>query len=688
MVIQEVTNGLSREQLVYSDERAFLGIDAQDQRVDYVPSDEVVIARHLLSTTPSGSKMHCYAYGPLIHYRLENIGSENPEFVLTHTFIRVENQLCAISNIDNETLLYEKRYCARDLMNPYEVERRAISRDEWHRAGLLMDLYQGDKQILSGNKLRHKQKYYRIFEIAEYDDEGGCCGKRIVKLTHTFYHINNKLYALSGNGHHISGGFGKVKIACEYAMQPDEMCQSQAELVALKIPKKHRVMSKAACEGIRSEYALYQATGLSIGSAVKQKSENSDVQQEICVMRFFHSDLHNNVAEGHLRKLVSHIASTTSLESRESLLINLIRTLTDIFLKLHHQLGININLHQFLHRDIKPENIVLITKPQLDSLGRVVSIQCIEAQFIDFGAAKKIKKPGEWSVDEEYTVGTIAYLAPEIKSRNASVRNQVCYTDKTEIFALGKTLQFVLHYLFQSIFQHLSSLANSRSYNLYQQLVQVANMMCFEAPANRIGLEYVHIWLLNILWQSSCVDSAMNMVQKRESFNAFTDLSKSPFKHIETLTCLMTITRLTGVMIMRRAHIQNPDELKANLSKELFHFFCRLDSLITHSQCGELVLKLFENVNHALSRWDAATSPSPIELFEREISQPDYEILKVHAHSSESSCIGSFVSGASTLISSTVSAVLSVGGLFSAEKSPSRRQRREKNDHENDDFCP
>lgn len=689
-VIREVTHDLPKQQLAYADECAFLGIDAKDQRIVSIPHDQVLIARHLLSNKPSGSKMHCYAYGPLINYRLERIGyDDNPAFTLTHTFMRIDNEMCAISNIDNETFLFQKRYYAKDPMDVYEVERRSISGNEWRCADQLIDFYQNDQQVLSGNKLRHKQKYYRFFEIIDEDGDG-YCRKRIVKMTHTFYHINNKLYALSGNGHHISGTFGKIKIAREYAMQADDAVQSDAELVALKIPKKCRVISKETCDNIRAEYALYQSTGLSSGTAVKQKSVAMNGQQEICVMRFFHADLYENVLEGHLRKLVSHIRLTGSSEYRECLLINLIRSLTDIFLKLLYQLDININQHLFLHRDIKPENIVLTTKPQIDAFGRVVSIQCVDAMFIDFGAAKKIQKPGEWTINEERPVGTLDYLAPEINHGNVSARYPLCYTDKTEIFAFGKTLQFTLRHLFESILPYLNNPAHSRSRSLYQQLMHISKMMRFELPVNRIGLEYVCIMLLNTLWQSFCVDSAMNVVQKRESFNAFVDSVKSPFRHSETVTCLVTITRLTGDMIMHRAPIQNSVELKMNLSKDLFLVFCRLDSLITYPRHREMILRLLENVNGILNRWHVAAPLSPIELFEREILQPDYDFLRSPSHSSASSSIGSLVSGVSALVPSTVTTVLSAGGLFPAAQTPLRRQRAENGDRKNDDddFCP
>lgn len=662
-VIQEATDFYPKESLLYCEDRDFLGIDAHDQQIDFIPPDQVQVARYFLADKPSGSKMHCYTYGPLIQYRFDNIGYDNSTFVLTHTFMRIHNELCAISNRDNETFLFEKKYFARDPGNEYEIERRGIKKDEWRSADQLIDLYLGNRQMLSGNKLRHRQKHYRFFEIADYD-ESGLCSKRIVKMTHSFYHINNKLYALSGNGHQISGSFGKVKVAREYAMREGDIDYSASTLVVLKIPKKIQTFSQESCSGIRSEYALYQKVGLSDAAAVKQKSEVSNSRQEICVMRFFHTDLSDSISQGHLIKMVSRIDSAASLESRERLLINLIRVVADIFLKLLNQLDININQHRFLHRDIKPENIVLTTKIEKDELSRVMSVQCIEAMFIDFGAAKKIEKPGEWTVTTEYPVGTIGYCAPEVNHVNASGPRQLCYTDKTDIYALGKTLSKVMNYLFKSILQYLNNTAHAKSRDLHLQLTHISNMMCFEAPAERLSVEYVRILLLNTLWQSSSVDPMMNEVQKRESFSGFIASVNGPFRHIETLMCLMTITRLTGVMIIRRTNIQNAVELKSNLSKDLLQLFCRLDSLITHSRCGELVLKLFDNVNHILSRWDAAISPSPIDLFEREISQPDYQILRDQSYSSGS---------------------LSVGGLFSSSQPPSRRQRSVNNAHKNDD---
>ncbi|GEM_PF-2688962 len=683
-VIQEVTNAFPKEELIYSDEHAFLGVDKRDQKIGYVPDDQVLVARQLLSGKPSGSKLHCYSYGTLIQYRLENIGYDNPAFTLTHTFTCIENYLYAISNIDSEIFLSKKIRFSNDPMNPYEIERRAISKDEWNRVSMLFELYEGDKIILAGNKLRHRQKHYRIFEIAN-DDEEGCSSRRIVKMTHTFYHINNKLYALAGNGHHISGAFGKVKIARQYPMQPDVSHNPEAELVVLKIPKKNHTLSKETCADIRTEYALYQTAGLCSATAVKQKTVAANGLQEICVMRFFHSDLFDNVLEGHLRKLVSHIESADSLPSREKLLINLIRGITDIFLKLLNQLDININQHQFLHRDIKLENIVLTTNALINELGQVVSIECVEALFIDFGAAKKIQKPGEWRVDEEYLVGTIGYRAPEVNRENNAMRYSLCYTDKTEIYALGKTLKVTLQRLFSSVSNYLNNAVHAQSRDLYQQLIHISNMMCFESPANRIDLDYARILLLNALWQSSCVDAEMKEVKKRELFSAFVRSVKSPFQHIETLTCLMTITCLTGVMIMHRTSTESSVELNVDLSKNLFLLFCRLDTLITYPRYREIIFQLLKNVNHILSGWDVAASPSPIALFEREIAKPDYEILRAQAHSSEASYIGGLLSGVGTLLTT----MLSVGGLFFSSQSTSRRQRSENDGHDNDDdFYP
>lgn len=506
--IQEVTNVFPKEQLIYSDAHTFLGIDEQDQRMSYVPHDEVLVAQQLLSEKPSGSKLHCYSYGSFIRYRLENNGHDHLEFTLTHTFIHIHDDLYAISNIDNETFLSEKKSYANDRMNAYEIERRAILGSEWNRVYELFDFYKDDKNGLSTNKLRHKQKHYRVFEISDHDEDGGC-SKRIVKMTHTFYHINNKLYALSGNGHHISGSFGKVKIARQYSMQSDELYNPEAELVVLKIPKKHHTLSKAMCANIRSEYALYQTAGLCDATAVKQKTVAANGPQEICVMRFFHSDLFDNILEGHLRKLVSHINATDSPPSQEQLFINLIRCVADIFLKLLNQLDININQHQFLHRDIKLENIVLTTKPEMNESGKVVSIQCVEALFIDFGAAKKIQKPGEWSTDEEYPVGTNIYWAPEINRSNFFVRHKLCYTDKTEIYALGKTLKLTVHHLFSSLLGVLNNDAFAKPRHLYRQLIDIANMMCADAPAERMSLEHARTLLLKILSQSACVDALL-----------------------------------------------------------------------------------------------------------------------------------------------------------------------------------
>lgn len=684
-VIQEVTDSLPKEQLIYADDRNFLGVDANDQRIVFIPPDQVVVARDFLSDKQSGSKMHCYVYGPLIHYRLESIGYENSSFTLTHTFMRVDKQMCAISNIDNETFLFEKKFHDKNPMNPYEIERRAISRDEWNRAGLLIDFYRGDQRVLAGNKLRHKQKYYRVFEIIDRDADG-VCHKRTVKMTHTFYSINSRLYALSGNGHHISGAFGKVKIAREYEMQSDDVSESKAELVVLKIPKKCNIDSGEVYTNIRSEYALYQEVGLSSGTAVKQKSTVSNKAQEICVMRFFHTDLFNSISQGHLNKLVSHINSTYLIESRELLLINLMRAVTDIFLKLLNQLDVNLNQHRFLHRDIKPENIVLTTKPQLNLLGEVVSIECVEALFIDFGTAKKIQNSDELCVYDEHPVGTVVYHAPEIRCNHFPVRRPLCYTDKTEIYALGKTLKFVLDKLFLHVSNYFNNVGHIYSRDLYQQLIHLSNMMCYEAPVNRINLEYARISMLNLLRKSCCIDPNMNEIQKKELFDTLMVSEKSPFQHVETITCLAMITRLTGVVIMSSKNIQNAVEFKTNLSSDLFGLFCRLDLLLTDPRYRETVLKLLENVRRLLSQWNVETSPSPIELLKREMLQPDYAILRNPVHSSGSSFVGNVVSGASTLISSTVTAVLSVGGFFSSEQSPLRRERSINNNHEEKDL--
>jgi len=682
-VIEEVTNALPKEQLIYSDERAFLGVNDRDQKVAYVQSDQILVARRLLAGKPSGSKLHCYSYDALIHYRLENIGYDNPAFTLTHTFILIDHHLCAISNIDSETFLSETKRYSNDPMNPFEIERRAISRDEWNRVKMLFEFYKDDKQVLAGNKLRHRQKHYRVFEIADYEEEG-FVSRRIVKMTHTFYHIDNKLYALAGNGHNVSGSFGKVKIARQYSMQSDQDYCSEAELVVLKIPKKIHTLSRETCANIRGEYALYQAVGLSESSAVKQKAVAANGPQEICVMRFFHSDLFDNVLEGHLRKLVSHIRLADSLPLREQLVTNLIRCVTEIFLKLLNQLGINIHQHQFLHRDIKPENIVLTTKPQTNSLGQVVSIKCVEAMFIDFGSAKKIQKPGEWAVSEEYSVGTKKYWAPEINCPNVSVRHRLCYTDKTEIYALGKTLKYIVEHLFSSILNFLSHDKLSKPKYLYHQLLHVANMMCFDVPAERLSLEYARILLLNALWQLSFDDSAMTLAQKKEAFDVFAGTVNSPFRHFDTLMCLSKITHLTGVMIMHRANTQSAVQSKTNLSHDFFRIFRRLDTLLAHRQYREVVLQLFEKINHALSQWDAAVSPSPIEIFERETRLSSYDILRNRSCSSEASYVDSLVSVIGALVSSTVSVV---GGLFASYGSPARRERMQ-NNSDDDNFYP
>ena len=688
-IIQEVTDSYSKEPLIYSDEQDFLGVDDRDQKIAYVSDDQVLVARQLLAGKSSGSKLHCYSYGSSIHYHLDRIGYDNPTFTLTHTFMLIDGRLSAISNIDNETFLQETKYYANDPMNRYEMERRAISRDEWNRVRTLFDLYKDDKEV-AGNKLRHRQKHYRIFEIVDYDEEESS-SKRIVKMTHTFYRINNKLYALAGNGHNISGAFGKVKIARQYPMQSNEANHSEAELVVLKIPKKYHTLFREVGADIKLEYALYQTAGLCDATVVKQKLVAANGPQEICVMRFLHGDLFDNVAKGHLRKLVSHIKSADSLSFRKELLVNLIRSIADIFLKLLNQLYININQYQFLHRDIKPENIVLTTRPQINTLGQVVSIECVEALFIDFGLAKKILKPGEWSVSNEHPVGTKGYLAPEINYRDVSARHSVCYTDKTEIYALGKTLKFVMDHLFAALANFLNNAAFSKPKDLYQQLIDISNMMCFDAPEERVGLDYVRVLLLNILWLSSRDHSVMSLVQKREAFKVFIDSVNSPFRHVETFECLLMIIRLTGVMIMRRTNDQRAVESKTNLSLDFFQIFCRLDALLASSQHRAIVLQLFQKVNHVLAQWDAAiVSPSPIQLFEQEIRQSNYNVLRNPSRSSGSSYVDNFVSCVA-LLSSAVSATLFVGGLFCFPESPARRERLQNNSNneekDNDDCC-
>ena len=83
----------------------------------------------------------------------------------------------------------------------------------------------------------------------------------------------------------------------------------------------------------------------------------------------------------------------------------------------------------YLHRDIKPKNLIV------DKTTRKVTV-------IDLGLAGKMDR---YQGIREEAMGTPLYMAPEIlRAKNGLGTTMVTYSEKTEIYALGKTIAEIL----------------------------------------------------------------------------------------------------------------------------------------------------------------------------------------------------------------------------------------------------
>lgn len=155
----------------------------------------------------------------------------------------------------------------------------------------------------------------------------------------------------------------------------------------------------------------------------------------------------------------------------------------------------------FIHRDIKPGNAMLIKD---EATGEM------KCMLIDFGSSDRNESK---LFDKE--VGSLHYFAPEIQS---SSEQQVLFTQKSDMFAVGKTMKE----LFSLLEEGKMRIADVRNFKgVKERLETLFNEMLVEDPNKRISASEALDKLKEIL---SSKDELKFLCEKIES----AQLSRAP----------------------------------------------------------------------------------------------------------------------------------------------------------------
>lgn len=375
----------------------FVGFDRETHETHNTISDsEKNIAGQLLKDMPSGTVAHCYDYNSdPIKYG---------ELTLTHTFIVHKKSVFVISNDDGATLhKLNSDYAKKIPKEELKFAAEALLKKKNH------------------TKLPMHQKVYRLFQNDETGDT--------VSLTHSFIIIEGIIYALSGTGHAMRGGFGKVDAAVNIDTN---------ELVAIKFSNK-----KVNQEFTQDEIQLTQAAGSLIGSAIKRKRSEKEVTQSVMVMPFYQYTLTTFIAAfsktpEFFLKPTDHQIDRNAWKSRVFL---------TIFLKLIRAFE-KLSELNMVHRDIKPDNILINF---FTASGEPIILSKIEVAFSDYGFSKSIPA-GETKIRSDKATGTPDFMPPEIaqvvEGETLAVKSPppegYCYSAQTDIYALGRTFEVAI----------------------------------------------------------------------------------------------------------------------------------------------------------------------------------------------------------------------------------------------------